>query len=325
MTYAESRGRVDAALAEADAEYGRVFDALGDAQMQVADRDAQLEELRAEYDAYKTAHPDTGPVDPPPPPPPPPTSRPLLGSSMSKNPHPGPLDYDRCYNAGQVDDAVRNHAAKRVALTFDDDPKDPADIVRRLKAIKAKYPTLLIDLATENEVERHRSGDIPRFVSELKATQAAVHTAFPNGDVLVGADFIVSGIKAGKTEPFLLEMKKQGVVLDFAAFSCYPEGRKHTPAVESPLSEHIDPCFALAAKYGIKRIACWEIGTPISSRYDRPTVVAKWAPHMVAQAQQYGQEFIGCIYWDSGDAPDNRWVNDAPKTQNAFLHSLDAA
>lgn len=324
MTYEDARNLIDRGLLDADGEVSRLRSALGDAEMQVADRDAQLEELRAAFDAYKAAHPDG---DPPPPPPPPPTDTMLLGSSMSRYPHPGPLDYDRCYNEGDVDDAVRNHQAKRVALTFDDDPKDPAVVVSRLKAIRQKYPTLLIDFAHENEVDRHRAGDIPAWAREHKAIQDAIHAAFPDGTVLVAADFTAFNIRNGTAEKFMLELQRIGCKLDIFAFSAYPAGRQKKPAVETPMSEHIDVGVNLAAKYGIKRVAVWEIGTPVSSAYDRPTLVAKWPPHFRDAAEAKGLIPVGMIYWDSGDplGIDNRWQNDAPKTQNAFLRSLDAA
>lgn len=102
MTYADARGKIDAGLADTDAFYKSCQDALGDAELQVADRDAQLEDaaaayaaLKADYDAYRLAHPD----GPPPPPPPPPTGA-LIGATVGGND--GGLsvvaDLRRCYD-----------------------------------------------------------------------------------------------------------------------------------------------------------------------------------------------------------------------------------
>lgn len=243
---------------------------------------------------------------------------------MSRWQHPGPLDYARCYNAGDVDDAVQNHQAKRVALTFDDDPKDPAVVVARIKAIRQKYPQLLIDYAHENEVDRHRAGDIPAWARESKAIGDAVHAAFPDGSVLFAADFTAAHIRDGTSEKFMAELARIGCKLDIFAYSGYPAGRNQRPAVETPMSQHIDVGIDLAAKYDIEYVAIWEIGTPVSTTYDRPTLVAKWPPHFTAYAKSKGRKPVGVIYWDSGDPQgvDNRWQNDAPKTQQAFLGSL---
>jgi hypothetical protein len=224
---------------------------------------------------------------------------------------------------------VQTHKAKRIGLTYDDSPKDPAEVKRRVQAVLAAYPGLLIDFAHHNEVDRHRAGDIDRWAAETKAIQAAL-AGLPG--VTMTADFTAFNVRNGTSEKFMVALEKIGVVLRLLVFSMYPAGRDDNPATETDMAKHIDALVDFAVKHGVKQVGCWEIGTPLSPNYDRPTLVRKWPLRLVSYCNSKGVVPVCMAYWDStktdGTGPDNRFAADGStttargKTQVAFEGSL---
>lgn len=279
------------------------------------------------------------------PPPPVAVADVLRGWSMSDNPHPGECGVTRIYdvtattkvngkNVNAIDQAVNVHKVKRITLTSQDDTKNPATVVSRIKSVLARHPNLEIDYAHENEVDRedHRGGsdaDIKAWCAEHKAIQDAIHKEFPadgsKGKVKTAFDGTSWSNREGRTIKFMNELKRIGALPDVLGASWYPAGRKKTPPIESPMADHIDLWFEMAAGFGIKFVSCWEIGTPISINYDRAGLVTKWVKRGRDMANVTGTVFRDFIWWDQNIGIDNRLAADGStttaqgRTQKALL------
>jgi hypothetical protein len=249
--------------------------------------------------------------------PPPPPSAMLVGWSMSNQPHPGVCGVARAYDPGSsdVDTAVNTHKVKRIALSSDDDTTSGATVVSRIQGVLRKYPDLEVDYAHNNEFDRqdHRGSssnnyaDLMRWAAEHKVIQDAIHAAFPadgsKGKVKTAIDGTSYAARdLGITGRALDELKRIGALPDVLAASMYPAGRKKTPPTESPMADHIDLWVDFAVKYGIKYVSCWEIGTGVSTNYDRPTLVAKWVKRLRDYSASKGIVARDFIYWDQEKA-----------------------
>jgi hypothetical protein len=242
---------------------------------------------------------------------PPPTDPMLVGWSMSDEPHPGVCGVSRIYDWQDSDlpTAVNTHRVKRIGLTSKDDTTNPAEVGRRIRDVLRRFPGLEVDYAHENEVDRadHRADDIPRWAAEHKAIQDAIHVAFPadgsQGKVKTAIDLTAYATRElGVGRRMLLELQRIGALPDVLAASMYPAGRKDSPATESPMADHIDIFVDLAAEFGIRYVSCWEIGTPVSTKYDRPTLVAKWVRRLRDYSASKGVVARDFIYWDQEKA-----------------------
>lgn len=324
----------DDAIATAAAEHAATLTQLrnsqndGDAlRAQVTDLEAQLADCQGGGE--------------PPPPPPPTGSDLLLGTSMSDNPHPGNWGTARCYDAtaGRVDVAVNTHHARRIDLTHRDDTKNPATVVSRIQALLTRYPSVAeVDNAHENEVDRkdHRGGSqasIDAWASEHAAIQRAVHAQWPDGKVKTAVDFIRDQIEngtAGASYKMLVALQKLNALPDVLAFSAYPKQRVVGTSPPQDPHSHIGVGVDLAAQFGIEWVSVWEIGTPLSNRYNRPAYVGAWAPYFRDYAESKGVKPRSFDYWDqqkAGDV-DNRFAADGSTatrqgaTQQAFMASI---
>jgi hypothetical protein len=260
----------------------------------------------------------------------------LVGWSMSDEPHPGQCGVSRIYDWQDSDlaTAVNTHKVKRAALSSKDDTTSGAEVVRRIKDVLRRFPGLEVDYCHENEVDRadHRGGSdasIKAWCAEHKGIQDAVHAAALPG-VKTAIDLTAYATRElGLGEKFLAELQRIGALPDVLAASMYPAGRKDSPATESPMADHIDIFVDLAVKYGIRYVSCWEIGTPVSTRYDRPTLVTKWVRRLRDYSAQRGVIARDFIYWDQEKAggPKNPFKYDGstPTVQGATQKALLAA
>jgi hypothetical protein len=271
----------------------------------------------------------------------PPTDPMLVGWSMSDEPHPGVCGVSRIYDWQDNDlaTAVNTHKVRRIGLTSKDDTKSGAEVVRRIKDVLRRFPGLEVDYAHENEVDRadHRGGSdasIKAWCAEHKVIQDAIHAAFPadgsQGKVKTAIDLTAYATRQlGVGEKMLVELKRIGALPDVLAASMYPAGRNDNPATESPMADFIDLFVDLAAKYGIGYVSCWEIGTPVSTRYDRPTLVTKWVRRLRDYSAQRGVVARDFIYWDqqkSGGPPNPfKFDGSTPTVQGATQKALLAA
>lgn len=262
----------------------------------------------------------------------PPSSEMLIGWSMSPNPHPGVCGVARCYDTSGSDlsTAVNTHKVKRLALSSKDDTKSASTVVSRLRSVRSQFPDVEIDYAHENEVDRsdHRGGstsDINAWCAEHKAIQDAIHAEWPDGEVKTAIDGTSWSARQGNTIKFLNELERIGALPDVLAASMYPAGRKKSPPEESPMSDHIDLWVDFAQQFGIEYVSCWEIGTPLSSNYDRPALVTKWVKRLRDYAESKGIKPRDFLWWDQSIGVDNRFSTDGStstvqgKTQKALL------
>jgi hypothetical protein len=247
------------------------------------------------------------------------TSKTLFGVSMSDEDH-GLSHWDaaHCYNLGDVDTSQRPPiTAKAVCLSdsnrWTTGTPNVSGIVSDLKALRQKYPQLIIRYSWGNEVDRKQSGTaylknlavVSKAVRDLNDPLTTIWTSF-TGNVF-------------RDSAQINEFDGIGQYVDGIAANNYPPGRQKTPAEPTPYADYVDPVLNKVKQWGVKKYACWETGIPISSKFDRPTYMKGLRDYVVSKFSAAGIQVTEMCYWDQNIGIDNRLYHDAPKTAQAWV------
>jgi len=321
----DSLGAANTSLSAANAQLTTANDSLTAANAQLEEEKAVIQR---ELDDCKSD-----------PPPPPPGSGSKLGSSFGEIIGPSKVGAARIYDSGDskpIGIAV-DHGVTRISLSSRDDTRSGSTVVSRIKALFAKYPKITeVDYAHENEADRtdHRAtndADMRAWANECKAISDAIYAVRDWGagrSVKFAVDMTGFGTQQGNSQKMMGYLKAVNCKVEVYGSSMYPPGRNKRPPVKSGFDEFIRPSIDVAAQFGIPFVSCYEIGTPLSSTYDRPSYVATWNPEFVRYAKSKGVEPRDFDYWNgTKDTVDNRFQVDGStttvvgKTEKAFFAS----
>lgn len=166
------------------------------------------------------------------------------------------------------------------------------------------------------------------YTTTMAAMRDVVDQWQANGyPVKLGFDATQSEIR-DNTNPTADYFQPIAVYLDFIGCSDYPPGRNKTPAQTSPLTDFIDPKFDLALAWGVGEVQTWEIGTPLSTLYDRPSYIQTWIDRNMLLRDTYGIKVPAMAYWDNwkgtSSDPDNRFQGDCPLSAAAWRNGIAA-
>lgn len=310
---------------------------------QIANLQAELAQTQADL-ASALARIDEleNPTEPPPPPPPPPPAEATLkGTTFNEPVGPSKFGSQRAYDYGD-DSTIQKAIARGVThldLSSRDDTKSGSVVVGRIKSLFAKYPQLTsIDYFHSNEADRtdHDGANattMAAWAGACKTISDAIYAEknWPAGKtVMFGVDMTGYGTVLGNSQKMMTLLKNNGTRVDVYGSSMYPPGRNKKPPTVSSFDDFIRPSIDVAAQFNIPYVSCLEIGTPLSSLYDRPSYVATWYPEFVRYAKSKGRKPRTFDYWNgnkAADAADNRFSADgstatvAGKTEKAFVNS----
>lgn len=269
----------------------------------------------------------------------------LMGSSMPFQPPGGIKQWDaaRIYNfKGPVDDAISGAGVSVIGLTDNNDvpiqgkASSATTLDNLLTDLFNKHPNIEIHWANSNEADRHVT-NVTDWIATCKAHKDVIDKHKALGHNV--SNWIDLTHFAVETKGSLMaSMKPVAQSLDGIAFSMYANGGRHHPIVWDDYGKYMDPCFALAADWGVKQVSTWEIGispeyvtsrtsvpingktvTVSSYKQVRPVYACNAAQAFVDKSTALGLIPRIACWWDQGPLSYN------PATQESTRFSVDPA